>query len=374
MKVSLLVWDLSSHSMVRTYPIAKVLERRYEVEVLGPIFGDGIYEPYRGEFNYKSVKPLNSWLPVVTPNILRLIKSIEGKVIYAFKPTPTSYGVGLLSKLLKKTPVVLDIEDWDTAMFSTMNLWGMFHHTIGTSYSVNCRAYFRLMEHLSSQADSITVVSDFLQKRFGGVKLPHGADCSMFDPERFNREEIRDRWGVQDKKVVLFTGTAYPHKGLDDLALALERLGRKDVQLLIAGKRNIHLDKLLERKEEHIKYVGLLPHERMPELLCMSDMVVLPQRDELFTRAQLPGKIFEAMAMGKPIVATRVSDIPEILDGCGWVVEPGGIEQLAGTVQYVLDNPEEARRCGLEARRRCQERYSWDAMEKTLTGVFKTFE
>jgi len=48
------------------------------------------------------------------------------------------------------------------------------------------------------------------------------------------------------------------------------------------------------------------------------------------------------MAMAKPIISTNVSDIPEILDGVGWVVEPENPKQLAETIQYAFDHPVEA--------------------------------
>ena len=80
------------------------------------------------------------------------------------------------------------------------------------------------------------------------------------------------------------------------------------------------------------------------------------------------------MAMAKPIIATNVSDLPEILNGCGWIVEPGQPKELAQAIQYVLDNPDEAANNGLLARARCKEKYSYDAMEKVLVGIFQRFE
>jgi len=356
------------------YPIAKVLERHYQVEVLGPIFGDGIYEPYKDEFLYKPVKPLKTWLPAMIPYILRLVKKIDGDVIYAFKPMPTSYGIGLLAKLSKKLPLVLDGEDWDASFFDQLSLKGKLYHTLRTAYSINSGAYVGLMEHLTGFADQITVVSNFLQKRFGGIKLPHGADCSIFNPERFNREKLKEEWGIHDKKVILFSGTAYPHKGIEELIHALELLNRSGIQLSIVGKRTEYLEGLMENGRPYIRYLGLLPHSNMPELLSLSDLVVLPQRDEPFAQAQVPGKIFEAMAMAKPIIATAVSDLSEILDGCGWVVEPENPEKLAEAIQYVFDHPEEAKEIGWKAREKCIEKYSWDAMEEILIKIFRKYE
>jgi len=78
--------------------------------------------------------------------------------------------------------------------------------------------------------------------------------------------------------------------------------------------------------------------------------------------------------MARPIVATNVSDLSEILDGCGCIMEPENSEQLAKTIQYVLDNPREAEEMGRKARQKCVEKYSWDAMEKVLLNIFKRYE
>ncbi len=362
------------HSIVRTYPIAKVLEKHYQIEVLGPIFGNGIYEPYKNEFLYKYVKPAKAWLPVMVPYISRLIKKIKGDVIYAFKPVPTSYGIGLLAKICKRLPLVLDIEDWDACFFDQMSLTRKICHTMRTAYSINSGVYQGLMEHLTGLADQITVGSNFLQKRFGGTKLPHGADCSVFNPKYFKKEELKEKWNVHNKKNILFSGTVYPHKGLEELIRALEILNHNNIQLLIVGKRTEYLEWLIKNRGSYIKYMGLLPHLKMPECLSLSDLVVLPQRNEPYAQAQVPGKIFEAMAMAKPIIATNVSDLPNILDGCGWIVEPEKPKELAKTIQYVLDNPKEAEEVGWKARQKCIEKYSWNAMEKILLKVFKKYE
>lgn len=66
--------------------------------------------------------------------------------------------------------------------------------------------------------------------------------------------------------------------------------------------------------------------------------------------------------------------MPEILDGCGWIVKPESPEQLAEKIQYVLNNPEEAEAMGNKARQKCIEKYSWNAMEEILLKVFKKYE
>lgn len=80
------------------------------------------------------------------------------------------------------------------------------------------------------------------------------------------------------------------------------------------------------------------------------------------------------MAMAKPIIATSVSDIPQILDGCGWIVESGDSQQLVETINYVLNHPVIAEEMGKKARKKCVKYYSYDAMEKILIPIFNRLE
>jgi glycosyltransferase involved in cell wall biosynthesis len=80
----------------------------------------------------------------------------------------------------------------------------------------------------------------------------------------------------------------------------------------------------------------------------------------------VPATLFDAMALGRPLVSTRVSMIPEILEGCGLLVEPGDVAGLAGAIGHLLDHPDEARALGAAARRRAIDRYSFESARRAL--------
>jgi len=372
MKISMLVHDLSANSIVRTYPIAKVLQRKHEVEIIGPVFGKEIYSAYKGEFEYKTIKAGSSFVMTALPGMQKLCRKIEGEVIYAFKPMPASYGTALLSRLGRKRPIILDIEDLD-GCFPRQGLANLAYPVL-SNYSIKGWAYIKLMQKLSGFSDQITVSSNFLQKMFGGVKLPHGADCKFFDPKKERQKASKEKFGLEGKKVVLFSGTPSMHKGVLDLAEAVKNLEKKNVRLAIAGPKTSYLQSIMKKYDNCISYLGSFPHSKMPQILDLADLVVLPQRNLRYAQAQVPGKVFEAMAMEKPIIATSVSDLPEILGGCGWIVEPENPQKLAESIGHVLDNPKEAKEKGRRARKKCVEKYSWNAMEKILEDVFKEYE
>ena len=87
----------------------------------------------------------------------------------------------------------------------------------------------------------------------------------------------------------------------------------------------------------------------------------------------MPAKVFDAMAMGKPIVASAVADLPYVLRDCGKIVEPGAVDEISTAIQGLLADPTGAANLGRRARQRCVEEFSWDALEPILTGVFKEY-
>ena len=78
--------------------------------------------------------------------------------------------------------------------------------------------------------------------------------------------------------------------------------------------------------------------------------MIIPQRRKAASYGQVPAKIFDAMAVARPIMATNTSDIPEILDGCGWIVEPENTKPLAEKIQHVFNHPTEDTEMGLKPR------------------------
>jgi glycosyltransferase involved in cell wall biosynthesis len=385
MKISILSPDLSDNCLGRAYLLAKILQRRYEVAIVGPIFGNGIWEPVADDksITYKSVKIGGRFKPYL--QIRELTKKIDGDIIYASKPLFTSFGIGLLIKVIQKKPLILDIDDWEMgfkkennkslSLFHSLVSSGLFLYGMGSYWNI------LFMEKLAPFSDKITVSNTFLKDKFGGAIACHGRDTKAFDPKRFNSDLVKEKYCIEkSKKIVMFFGTPRLHKGIEDLIKAISVIEDQDVVLVIVGidDRDQYSKNLAKTTKKALgrrfKGFGLQPFETVPEFLTMADVVVIPQRKNFATMGQMPAKVFDAMAMAKPIIASNISDLPEILDGCGWIVEPENPEQLAEKIQYVLDNPEEAKAMGNKARQKCIEKYSWDAIENVLVEMFKKYE
>ena len=360
--------DASSNSLVRLYPIAKVLARRHDVVVAGFRSGDAIFDPYRDEFEYRTIRART--LPAFGRQAAGLARRLQADLVYAFKPLSTSLWPGLALRRSLDVPLVVDIEDWELGWYLDRAPLDILKH-LAHAERANGLLWTAFNERLVPYADRVTVVSRFLQGRFGGALLPHGADTTEFDPSRWSRDEALEQLALPDAEYVVFTGTPMRSKGVEEVLLAIEQLDRPQTRMLIVGSFQHDPDfaEVLRRRfGDRLVLMGARPHHEMPMFLRIASVVALAQRPGRETTAQVPGKVYEAMAMGCPILATAVSDLPEILSGCGAVVTPANQPALVAKLAELLADGDGAMRLGVAARRRCIECYSWDAMECILDG------
>lgn len=354
-RISLFVHDLHANPIGRAAPLAQALQRDYEVEVLGLLHGDGVYEPYRDLFEYRTIRCERD-MTAVLPAIHRLAGMATGEVVYGFKPLVGSYGPALLaSGFGRRRPLLLDVEDdewvpmgatWPA--FIRRDLIGGWRHSTAWKYT-------RALHPFVSCADGVTVSSQALLRRYGGTVVRHGPDETFFDPAiQPEPLQARVRFGLPpDVPLLLFAGTPQPHKGLDVLCDALTDPRAWAWHLVLAGpERLAPFEACVARLGARCHRTGHLPYQEMPALLAAVDAVPLPQLAVPFAESQLPAKALDAMAMARALVASRVGDLPDLLgEGSrGWLVPPGDAGALAGALAEMAANPMERARRGAAAR------------------------
>ena len=363
MKISVLCFDLSSNAFGRAWLLAQALSGVYDVEIIGTSRKGGIWTPMAD-----SEISVKEFIWDRYPNFYAIKKNIldaiDGDLILASKLMPTSFGIGLQKKYSSGKPLIVDIDDWELGFFYHSGFWGGVGRFLNFS-NPNGLPYVWRMERLVCEADAVSVSNRFLQKKFKGVLLPHCRDTSALDPQKFSPGKIKERIGLAGKKVVMFLGTPRPHKGIDDLLIALKKINIPELRLVIIGAEN-QQEFLKGVDPSVIDRVVVLPKisfQNLPEFLSAADIVAIPQRQTSDSVGQMPAKLFDAMSMAKPIIATRVSDIPEVLEDCGYLVDPSEPSQLADCIQYILSHPAEAKTKGYAARERCKQRYDMHHLE-----------
>jgi glycosyltransferase involved in cell wall biosynthesis len=288
----------------------------------------------------------------------------DGDVLYASKPRPTSFLVGLLARARRPRPLLLDVDDWEVGFFLRSGVTG----TLGRGLNLanpNGLPWTWLAERLTCRADALTVASHYLERRFGGTLLFHVRDTDAWAPEKYDRAAARRALGVDDERVVMFLGTPRGHKGVDDLVAAVGSLGPKTI-LCIIGADSASAAARRWAAQPWVRLRGAVPFDDVPRLLVAADAVAVPQRATSDTVGQVPAKLFDAMALARPILATAVSMIPEILGDCGVIVPAGDVGAVAGGLRRLLDDTAAAAELGRRARARCEARYSFRAARAVL--------
>ena len=360
MKVTILSHNLSSNAAMRAHRLAKAAGTFAQVTMIGPVERRGLWPALPPEAWIRTVRKRR--FPEFWPGFLELVDAADGDVLIACKPELASYGVALVAAERRQVPVVLDIDDLDVAL-APRRAWAA-DPAMAELSRPGSPVYLSLLTRAAGLASAITVVSSALQHRFGGTRISHGTDVEMFDPARIDRASARQVFGFSGP-TTLFPGIPRAHKGIETLALAVSRV--PSARLVIPCRP---ADLAGPDWEGYpLDRIPMVPYSSLPQLLAAADVVAIPQSEAEPARYQVPMKVYDAMAMAKPIVASAVSDLPSILEGCGRLVPAGDVDNLAAAISDLIANPQEARAMGDRARCRCIERYSMRRVGEALQQV-----
>lgn len=194
-------------------------------------------------------------------------------------------------------------------------------------------------------ADKVTVV-------------PCGVDTQIFTPDV---EPLRD--GLEGKFVIGFVGSLKPWHGIDRLADAFKLLADQPAfHLLIVGDgpEGGIVDALGRDLPGRVTHVKSVSGNEVPGYIKAMDMAVAPYPDlERFFFSPL--KVLESMAVGRPVVASRIGQIPRLIsDGeSGLLVPPGDVRALADSARRLHAEPQLGRRLGARAALEAHGRHAW---------------
>lgn len=208
--------------------------------------------------------------------------------------------------------------------------------------------------------------------------IPHGNSEWLLDiqdpPEVVN---LRDRYGIKvDERVILFFGLLAPSKGVEDLIkgfkLAIKSCTAK---LVIAGYPTKHVDaakinSLVSSygiEESVILDLRYVPLNELGALMDLATVVVYPYRSSTQS-----GSLQTAYTFGKPVIATNVGGLPEVVeDGkSGFLIPAGSPAALAEKISMVMNKPVMAAEMGQYARMLSITRFGWDSIARKMMDVY----
>jgi glycosyltransferase involved in cell wall biosynthesis len=369
--VSFLVPSISGPVLGPVTVLAKILARHVPVQVVGPDLGEGVCSMYRDAFPYTVVPtPRIYRIPDYWREMRTLADAVTGDVVIAVKAASTTIPVALRLRRTRGARAIAYLDELDSAAWQGFSPRERWVRRLRHWQHPGDEMYLPRLERMIAQMDDVVSTTRFMRDRFGGRIIHMGVDPAHFYPRETTA--VRAEFGIDStRRWVVFGGVVRPHKGVELILEALALLPAKTAGLLVVGPITEHLASLQSdpRFGPLLRTVGAQPAHRMPEFLSLADAIVLPLRDDLLARSQMPCKVFEAMAMARPIVASRVSDLPHVLERCGWIVPPENAPAIAEALADIFAHPERAAQCGRDARTRLESEFSHVQTETALLDL-----
>lgn len=210
------------------------------------------------------------------------------------------------------------------------------------------------------------------------VVNPNGVDVERFRPG-VGGVEARRELGIRDDEVAAgFVGTFGPWHGVEKLAEAIKLIPAGRFLLVGSGSLHVEVEKRLEAEVANgrVIFTGAVRHERVPRLLDACDILVAPHvpladGSEFFGS---PTKIFEYMAMGKGIVASRLGQIGEVLvdEDTALLVEPGNVEELRAAIVKMIEDKGLRKALGVKAREVAEKEHTWTHNARRVLQAYQS--
>lgn len=379
-KISLVVSNLTDGGVIRAFLLAQILRHLgHHPEIVGFEYGYLYAQPPEG-VSVKVIK--GDRYPHFLGSVRQMWPLLDGDILYALKPKPSSFGIALLRRWRTKQPLILDMDDWELSWYggddwsyqpTPKQLYRDIFKPNGQLRNPDHPLYVKWLEKWVKSVDALTVNAAFLLRRFGGKYLPNGKDTDLFNPTPYDPEHSRQKYNLAGYRVLMFPGAPRPHKGVEDALTALEKLNDARYRLVIVGGSpyDDYDDRLLKRWGKWLIKLPRCPVMQMPEVLAAAHVVVVPQGKSLAGEAQFPHKLTDGMAMAKPILSTQMGSIPEILADTGYLVPPNDPDAIAVTLTEIFKNWDTAQQRGQAARQRCVEQYSVHKMAIDLERILQ---
>jgi len=287
----------------------------------------------------------------------------SGVIVAEFHPFHAVGLEALIAKWLTGKPLVLDV------------------HDIASGGGGICSSIYLAYERFAAKnADGIIATSREMEGYFRkqGIGCPVAVVENGVDTKgRFYVPGCKKKLGLEGKVVVGLLGSLTPQHGAEYLIRAFPQILRKfpnAVLLLIGGGREKEKLEMLAKErgvQEKVIFTGLVPYEKVNEYLSACDVLAAPFPKGREYTTNLPLKLPEYLAIGKPIVVTNGPVLSRIAteSGAGEVAEAESPESIAKAVTRALDNPE----MGKGGRDYAEKRLEWRALVSRMGKFLRGF-
>ena len=319
--------------------------------------------------NEGTIKRIANYVSYMATATLRGLFLKRPDVVIATSPQFFCGWAGVLTKWLRRRPFVLEIRD----------IWPESIAAVG---AMKPGKLMRLLEWLElrmyAAATHVVTVGDGYRQQLEAKGVPpakisvisNGVDPRQFLPQPPD-EVLLDELGLRGKHVCAYVGTVGMACGLGICVRAarlLEQRGRDDIVFLIVGdgaaRAQLQQQAADEGVSDRVIFTGRQPKERMPAYLSIADSCLVHLAGVELFASVMPSKLFEVLAMAKPVVLGVKGQAAAFLQeaGGGICIEPESEEELVRAVCRLADTPTEAAAFGRAGRQHVLKHYDRDVL------------
>lgn len=237
------------------------------------------------------------------------------------------------------------------------------------------RGLYRAAHETIARATEVTAVSGFIRDCLQRIAfrdvhvIYNGADAQVFYPR--DLQACRNHLGLPaHRAIAAFAGNILRAKGLFDLISAFALIPPEHRMLLAlagSGPDELALRAAAQKAGVEVRFFGVLRPEDVARLFAAADVATLPSHNE-----GLPNVVCEAMACGRPVIASRVGGIPEIVqdNGTGLLVPAGDVHALANAFARLAQDRVLRSRMGESAREAAERQLTTSVSARRYESVY----
>lgn len=286
--------------------------------------------------------------------------------------------IGTLCSMMLRKPLIVEFNDLESAYTAQLVKHKLNNRKI---FSLIKRLLVLIEDFIIKSGRKVTTHTSFLinyafqrKLRHDVILIPDGVDVGLFDPSKVSGEDVKKILNINsDTKLCVYAGRIdYSIGGLIIYQVAHSLQSYSEIKFLIIGEGD---PKLLKKLKElsNVIYHGRVSEEEVPKYLATADVILVPYPDTLASHSVSPLKLFEGLAMGKPVIASAVNGIKDVIkNDFNGVLVSSDVKDWGSAIINLIENPELARYLGENGRKTVIEKYDWDILSESFDDVLES--
>lgn len=315
------------------------------------------YFPRLPQLKYKL-----DYLLFIPYNILRTFNK-KFDFLIVLKPFPTGCIPAIINRFFTKTKIIIDIDDLD--------------YTYRTG--ILAKIIENMQKSLSKHFDLATILDnknliDYISKKWKikhMIPIEQGVDADLFNPDKYNKNNLRKKYSLTNKKVIVFTGhlgeTAVEVEMLLNSFKDISKKEDKAFLVIAGGGSKLEFFKNLANSlgiEKNVLFTGYLKNTEMPKFVSLADVCVCYYEDRKANYYRNSMKVREYLSMGKLVVCTNVADLKKFKDFT-IQTKPNKNDFVNGILKSL--NKKENKSIESKRRKSILNNFSWDKIANKLS-------